>query len=89
MTPVNAEAMMPLVFSVAGLIKGYIAMNYYVRRHADNKGEHDVHSGNCPHMPDINNRLYLGDFDSCQRAVKVAMELGFLKVKECYWCSVL
>lgn len=59
-------------------------MNYYACRYADNKGKHNVHTGNCPHIPDINSRLYLGDFDCCQQAVKVAVELGFLKVNGYY-----
>ena len=45
---------------------------YYVNRNAQNNGDHEVHQDGCPTPAKPENRLYLGDFDSCFPAVQAA-----------------
>ncbi len=46
--------------------------DYYVTRQANASGHHDVHREGCSHMPDAINRIYLGEFNSCEGAVEKA-----------------
>ncbi len=54
-------------------------MRYYVNKNAQVNGDHEVHTATCSWLPDPQNRLFLGDFYSCQQAVTEA--------KKYYWQS--
>jgi hypothetical protein len=43
--------------------------NYYVDKNIGHNGEHEVHEAGCLHMPDINDKEYLGSFPNCADAV--------------------
>ena len=60
--------------------------SYYVNKNAHSTGEHEVHIFTCPHMPELENRIYLGVFKNCRGAIKEAKE-HFLNVDGCYFCS--
>lgn len=47
-------------------------MRYYVNKNAQANGDHEVHTEICKWLPEPQNRLYLGDFNSCQQAVAEA-----------------
>ena len=58
---------------------------YYVNDNAQSNGDHEVHVQGCSYMPKVENRTYLGDFSSCQPAVRKAKEL-YSKSNGCYFC---
>ncbi len=45
---------------------------YYVNKNAQENGDHEVHKWGCEWMPIEENRIYLGEFDSCSPAVREA-----------------
>lgn len=59
---------------------------YYVNTNAQPNGDHEVHKDGCTWMPHADNRIYLGDFDTCREAVRAARQ-HFTKVNGCYYCS--
>lgn len=59
--------------------------SYYVNKNAQANGDHEVHVSGCTYMPSSENRLYLGDFQSCHPAVLVAKR-HYSKVNGCYYC---
>lgn len=59
---------------------------YYVNKNAQSNGDHEVHVTWCSFLPEEQNRLYLGDFASCQPAVKEARR-HYTQVNGCYYCS--
>ena len=60
--------------------------NYYVNKHAQTNGDHEVHKGTCNWLPSIDNRVHLGTFSTCQEAVREAKKY-FTKANGCYYCS--
>ena len=58
---------------------------YYVNRNAQANGDHEVHTSSCSFMPSSENRIYLGDFSSCQPAVAEAKRY-YNQVNGCYYC---
>ena len=46
--------------------------SYYVNRNEQSNGDHEVHRSGCSHMPNPENRKYLGEFTSCSGAVAEA-----------------
>jgi len=58
---------------------------YYVNKNAQDNGDHEVHEQGCSHMPDMENRIYLGEFSSCQGAVRKAKEY-YAKADGCAYC---
>ena len=46
--------------------------NYYVDKNVGRNGEHEVHEAGCLHMPDVNDKEYLGSFPNCADAVIMA-----------------
>lgn len=60
---------------------------YYVNKNAQANGDHEVHRDPCAYMPDVPNRLYLGDFTNCQDAVREAAK-KYSPVNGCYYCSL-
>lgn len=59
---------------------------YYVNKNAQDNGDHEVHKSGCDWMPNSENRLYLGDFNNCQDAVKAAKK-HYSQSNGCYYCS--
>lgn len=59
---------------------------YYVNKNAQSNGDHEVHTTGCSWLPEVDNRIYLGDFLSCHPAVVKAKEY-YTKVNGCYFCS--
>ncbi len=58
---------------------------YYVNKNAQDTGEHEVHKSGCSHLPDSENRVYLGEFDVYQEAVHKAIDF-FYNVEGCFLC---
>lgn len=58
---------------------------YYVNKNAQSNGDHEVHISGCSFMPSVENRIYLGDFDSCAPAVREAKKT-YPKSNGCYYC---
>lgn len=59
---------------------------YLVNKKAQPTGEHEVHTDTCSFLPDRENRLALGDFASCQEAVRAARQ-HYNNVDGCKHCS--
>ena len=58
---------------------------YIVNMKAQSTGEHEVHCESCSHLPDVKNRLELGLFSNCQKAIEKA-ETYYNNVDGCRWC---
>lgn len=58
---------------------------YYMNENPQENGDHEVHKDGCDYMPSIFNRRFLGDFDNCHQALKVALEID-KDADGCYWC---
>mgnify|MGYP006900621701 FL=1 len=60
-------------------------MRFYVNKNAQSTGEHEVHRATCSRLPDVENRLYLGDFATSQQAVREARKY-YTYVDGCACC---
>ncbi|RLD59582.1 MAG: hypothetical protein DRJ01_11100 [Bacteroidetes bacterium] len=60
--------------------------NYYVNKNSQANGDHEVHKEGCSYMPDVSNRIFLGNFLSCKDAVEEAKK-HYSKSNGCYYCS--
>jgi len=58
---------------------------FYVNKNRQRKGEHEVHQTGCKHMPEPENRKYLGVFASCRGAM-VAAKNEYDNVDGCFYC---
>lgn len=58
---------------------------YYVNKKVQANGDHEVHKSGCSYMPSEENRMSLGNFDSCEPAVKEAKKT-YSKANGCYYC---
>ena len=59
---------------------------YYVNKNAQSNGDHEVHREGCSWMPEPHNRIDLGNFDTCDPAVREAKK-HYNQVNGCYYCS--
>ena len=60
---------------------------YYVHDEPqEDSGDHEVHDEDCKWLPKIENRTYLGLFESCHGAVEEA-EKRYDDVNGCIFCS--
>jgi hypothetical protein len=59
--------------------------SYYVRIKQQSLGYNTVHKEDCIFLPDIEDRIYLGEFNSCKKAVRLA-KLDFKEVTGCIFC---
>jgi len=59
---------------------------YYVNKNAQANGDHEVHTTGCSFLPKRENRIYLGNFQSCAPAVREARK-HYSQVNGCYYCS--
>lgn len=64
--------------------------DYYVNKNdtGNPNFNHEVHCEDCFWLPTVNNRIYLGYFDSCYDAVKMAKEY-YINVDGCATCCPL
>jgi hypothetical protein len=58
---------------------------YYVNRNAQANGDHEVHRHSCESLPNEKNLEYLGEFSTCQDAIKKAKKL-YPSVDGCAFC---
>lgn len=58
---------------------------YYVNKNAQSNGDHEVHKAGCSYMPNLENRISLGEFHSCGGAVQEAKK-HYHQVNGCYYC---
>jgi len=59
--------------------------SYYVNKNAQSNGDHEVHVTGCSFMPAPENRLYLGEFTTCQPAVQEAKK-HYTQSNGCAFC---
>lgn len=59
---------------------------YYVNKNAQTNGDHEVHTEDCPYLPNVENRKYLGEFYSCTSAVTEAKKT-YHQSNGCKTCS--
>lgn len=59
---------------------------YYVNRNKQSNGDHEVHHSDCPYLPTAENRKYLGEFYTCDAAVREAKKT-YEKSNGCKTCS--
>lgn len=60
-------------------------MRFYVNKNAQYTGEHEVHCATCSWLPDVENRLYLGDFATSGQAIREAKKY-YTYVDGCAFC---
>ncbi len=60
-------------------------MRFYVNKNAQQNGDHEVHCSTCSWLPDVENRIYLGDFVTSQAAVREARKY-YSQANGCYHC---
>ncbi|AUN70577.1 hypothetical protein CF042_23755 [Klebsiella pneumoniae] len=58
---------------------------YYVNKNAQSNGDHEVHVSSCARLPAVENRLFLGIFESCSPAVREAKKT-YTQSNGCYYC---
>ena len=61
--------------------------SYYVNKNQQLNGDHEVHKEGCSYMPNVENRIYLGEYSSCQPAVQKGKREHFYQVNGCYYCA--
>lgn len=59
---------------------------YYVSKKEQANGDHEVHTSTCHKLPKVENRIYLGEFYTCNAAVTKAKEY-YTQVNGCIHCS--
>lgn len=62
-------------------------MHYYVNKNTQSNWDHEVHSSSCSWLPDVNNRIYLWDFNWCKDAI-IEAKKHYIKSNGCYYCSL-
>lgn len=60
--------------------------SYHLNMNEQANGDHEVHREGCSFMPAAQNRIYLGQFESCYGAVNEARK-HYWQVDGCYYCS--
>jgi len=58
---------------------------YLVNRNPQEGGEHEVHTTDCDHLPEPENRIDLGYHDDCEGAIQAAKKY-FTHVDGCFYC---
>ncbi|HEU4885432.1 MAG TPA: hypothetical protein VFT45_24505 [Longimicrobium sp.] len=64
-----------------------MATTYYVNTKAQPNGDHEVHTETCDWLPSAENRMYLGEFTSCDEAVDEAKKTYPTTTNGCIHCS--
>lgn len=57
-----------------------------MNENAQANGDHEVHKEGCHHMPNAENRIFLGAFPNCYGAVAKAKKINY-RADGCYFCS--
>lgn len=52
-----------------------MALYYYVNKQSGYNNNHVVHAAGCPHLPDIDNRMFLGSFYHVNAAILQAKNI--------------
>lgn len=78
---------MRATFEKQSLTKLLIMKKYYVNKRAQSNGDHEVHQEDCKYLPNIDNRLYLGQYTACDPAVKEAKK-SYTQSNGCKTCSL-
>lgn len=60
--------------------------SYCVNKNAQDTGEHEVHTLDCDYLPETENQVYLGKFNTCHGAIREAKK-HYSNVDGCYYCS--
>ncbi|MFK7779931.1 MAG: hypothetical protein QM490_02185 [Candidatus Gracilibacteria bacterium] len=62
---------------------------YIINRNPQEGGEHEFHNENiCGHLPLVENRILLGNFNNCEDSKTSAINKWPNKVIDgCYWCT--
>lgn len=60
-------------------------MTYYVNKNAQVNGDHEVHKSTCPWLPNIENRIYLGEYYNSHDAVRAAKKY-YIQSNGCVHC---
>jgi len=50
-------------------------LKYYVNDNSQHNGDHEVHIQSCIYYSRMTNKRYLGEYDSCQDAVREAAKI--------------
>jgi hypothetical protein len=58
---------------------------YLVNKNAQSNGDHEMHVDTCSHLPNPENRLYLGFFSGCREALKEAKKYDS-NADGCFFC---
>jgi len=58
---------------------------YYVNKKEQANGDHEVHTTRCSFIPNSENRILLGYFNTCAEAVREAKKT-YSKSNGCYYC---
>lgn len=58
---------------------------FYVNKNEQSNGDHEVHQSGCSFMPEVQNRIYLGQYIACSLAVAQARRY-YVQVNGCYYC---
>lgn len=58
---------------------------YYVNDHAQPNGDHEIHVTSCKYYDPIASKIYLGEFELCQEAVRVAKR-RYSMANGCFTC---
>lgn len=58
---------------------------YYVNNNEQSNGDHEVHVSTCYYFARMYSRMYLGEFETCQEAVREARK-HYQKVNGCLTC---
>lgn len=62
-------------------------MRYYINRNTSDHGEHELHKETCSYLPDADNRILIGSFNSDSEALNVAKVLkSTWLIDGCKWC---
>ena len=62
-------------------------IHFYLNKNEQGNGDHEVHRGTCSRLPDINNREYLGFFNTSSEAIAQARAMHpFWRIDGCYYC---
>ena len=59
--------------------------NYYLNKRPLINGYYSVHKEGCPFLEEKNERIYLGKYESCYDAIKIAKQAA-LNSDGCYFC---
>lgn len=60
--------------------------HYFVNKHAQANGDHEVHTAKCLYLPEASNQIDLGYHSSCHSALEEARKY-YDQVDGCYYCS--